>query len=500
MLNETHSDDRGIGRGTWWIVIGVTIARVVYLVAFCPYELAVDEAQYWDWSRPHHLSLSYVTKGPGIAWLIAASTRLLGNAEWAIRLPAALSTGVTMLALAALANRVGGRSAARLAVLAFCCIPVFSGTALLMTIDAPFIACWVLACLTAWSLREHATMGNWLALAVCLAAGFLFKYTILLLLPGLLIWFWLESDSPRVTARTITRLALATALFALLVSPVVLWNVRYGWPTLAHTLGHVSVVGPRHYDPRWTLELLGAQIGLVGPVLVLIVLSLMNARKNRAIDPGGWRVARFALATASPILLFYLAVSFLTRAEGNWPIAGYTTLLIPVALHVARGMSRSVWRWSLAYGAAAFVALFSMQWLEEVPYLTRAIPYHRVSGHQAFARRVDAAKKASGAFLVTSHYSDAALLAYYIPDHPPVRSASFFLEGRLTSYDFFEDTSLHDRALLGGSAVLIGATAEQWSRAFRFDSVQQSSVPGSQKPELLFGTNYNGVGARSAGH
>jgi len=54
-----------------------------------PYELVADEAQYWEWSR--HLEWSYHSKGPGIAWLVALATRTLGNAEWAIRVPAALS-------------------------------------------------------------------------------------------------------------------------------------------------------------------------------------------------------------------------------------------------------------------------------------------------------------------------------------------------------------------------------------------------------------------------
>ena len=83
----------------WPIVISA--ARVLFLIAFSPYELVGDEAQYWDWSR--HLDWSYYTKGPGVAWTIALSTWILGDAEWAIRMPAVLSGALSMLVLARLA-------------------------------------------------------------------------------------------------------------------------------------------------------------------------------------------------------------------------------------------------------------------------------------------------------------------------------------------------------------------------------------------------------------
>jgi hypothetical protein len=75
----------------WWrrtllLVLGVTLARVLYLVFLCPYTLIEDEAHYWEWSR--RLEWSYYTKGPGVAWSIAAATRLLGDHEFAVRLPA----------------------------------------------------------------------------------------------------------------------------------------------------------------------------------------------------------------------------------------------------------------------------------------------------------------------------------------------------------------------------------------------------------------------------
>ncbi|MBL8746158.1 MAG: glycosyltransferase family 39 protein, partial [Phycisphaerae bacterium] len=332
MTSDERTSDGRIGRAAMLLVLGVTLARIVYLVWLCPYELAADEAQYWDWSRASHLDLSYYSKGPGVAWLIAASTRVFGDAEWAIRLPAALSAGVSMLAVAALAGKVGGSRAAFAAAVAFCCVPAYHATAILMTIDSPYIACWALAALAAWSLRERGSLGGWLSLAACLGVGFLFKYTILLLVPGLVAWWWLERGRERVAASVLVRASAALVVFALIVSPVFIWNARNGWPTVSHLLGHLGAAGgdlpakatPRPVDPRWSLEFLGTQIGLIGPILAAMALAVADASRNRLVDTDGWRVARFGLATSLPILVFYFAVSFTTDVEGNWPIAGYT--------------------------------------------------------------------------------------------------------------------------------------------------------------------------------
>jgi 4-amino-4-deoxy-L-arabinose transferase-like glycosyltransferase len=74
----------------------------------------------------------------------------------------------------------------------FCLIPVFHGAAQFMTIDGPYVCCWILACRLAWQLfgqieRQQPSLGLWSALGLALGLGFLIKYTILLLIPGL-IW------------------------------------------------------------------------------------------------------------------------------------------------------------------------------------------------------------------------------------------------------------------------------------------------------------------------
>ena len=70
-------------QATIGLIIGVALMRLVAL-AISPVALYADETQYWIWSR--EFDWGYFSKPPMIAWLIAASTTLLGDSDFAVRL------------------------------------------------------------------------------------------------------------------------------------------------------------------------------------------------------------------------------------------------------------------------------------------------------------------------------------------------------------------------------------------------------------------------------
>lgn len=460
------------------LALGLLAARTAYLVWLCPYELVADEAHYWDWSR--RAELSYYSKGPGVAWAIRASTALFGHGEAAIRFPAVVAAAVAALAVAALARGLappGGRvRAGWLGALLVSLIPVYQGAALLMTIDGPYVACWALACLLAWRLRERLTSGGggvlWPALGLALGTGFLFKYTILLLVPGLLAFAFPRRLPAR---RWAAGLVACVATFLAAVTPVVAWNAAHGWPTVAHLLGRVGAPGGDEpvravwrYSPLATLDLLGSQLGLVGPLLVLsIALVLGDARAGEAR-------ARFAVACAAPVLLFYLALTLVSKVQGNWPVAGYVTLLAWAAARLAGSptprLARAL-RLSTAWGVATGLGMLALGPLARLPGLSRVVPLHRLAGHRERARQVEAAlevERARGAepLIIATRYGETSLLAYYLPSRPRVLCASHAFGGRRTAYDYFADTALDAPSLRGRTAVLVGAPAVAWSRAF----------------------------------
>ncbi|MBL8990398.1 MAG: glycosyltransferase family 39 protein, partial [Phycisphaerae bacterium] len=310
----------------------MSVLRVIYLVALCPYDLVEDEAFYWEWSR--HLDWSYTTKGPGIALCIRAATELFGSGEAGIRMVAVISMAVASLAAAGLAmdvcrRRHAGVWAAGMVALA----PALHMMGLITTIDGPTIACWAVGCWAGWRALMARSGPAWVALAASIALGTLVKYTVLLLPLGLVVFALVSRSSLRVHPRW--RLGAGLVLVATLaaLAPVVYWNAREGWPTFRHLVGHLNLPGGDHpgatrsgwgYSPTWTLELAAAQLGLLGPGALLGAGALLvRGRRRAALDEAlAPKAAAYLGWCAAGIFGFYLVVSFINRPQGNWPLPG----------------------------------------------------------------------------------------------------------------------------------------------------------------------------------
>ena len=67
-------------------VLAVLTGLRLAFLAWGGLDLSPDEAHYWEWSR--RLDLSYYSKGPLIAYLIAGLTAVFGTSAFGIRLGA----------------------------------------------------------------------------------------------------------------------------------------------------------------------------------------------------------------------------------------------------------------------------------------------------------------------------------------------------------------------------------------------------------------------------
>lgn len=365
-LSRTHPAVYAPWSASWravvLLVVGVAAARLLYLAFMCPYTLVEDEAFYWEWSR--RLAASYYSKGPGIAWTIAVATSIIGDTEFAVRFFAPIFAAGCGLLLASLAREASGEP--RAGFFAAACLglaPMFQVAGLLMTIDGPYAFCYALSCWAAWRAFARSSRAAWLLLGVALGIGFLYKYTILLLVPGLALFAFFNRRRLRTARHAWAWMLGAAGIFVACCAPVAWWNSLHGWPTIAHLLGHLGVKGGDipvtqgkdgwNYTPMWTIDFIGSQLAMIGPVLLLACIGAWREVRHQTVVAaedqtdgaesvtGGGRGLNggaFLLWCGAPVLVFYLLVSFVTEPEGNWALGAYLPACCLAGITVVRGM------------------------------------------------------------------------------------------------------------------------------------------------------------------
>lgn len=504
----------------WTMMIAACIAigfiRFIVLAFVSDLQLMGDEAFYWEWAqRP---ALSYYTKGPGIAWLIAISTSIFGDTEFGVRAFAPVCGTIVALCAGLLARPYSVRAGA-FAALLISCAPIFQGCSMLMTIDGPYAACWALACVAMRRAWLTETLTSWILTGIAVGIGFLFKYTILLLPLSWILFFAFSKRTAR--SSRMPGIALASCAATLCALPVIIWNMQEGWPTIAHLLGHLGLrggdmpvtqgAGGWNYSPLWTLEYIASQIGFIGPGLILGLLGAWRALR----DGGGSEsdeLKRYLACCALPLFVFYLLVSLIAEPEGNWPMgAGISALALAgiVMDEGVRAWDRRMKEWlalehprpfrgwwlrrpqsfsklvlfaSITIGVLTFVAFpLANQLLSMATRFTNFVPHvlpiARGTGAKIMAidaeSRLQSLREPShdDPFLISKAYGVSAQMRFYMAGNPVTYCSSERLgHGRKTQYDYWSDTDLRAQALKGQNALAIGGKREDWLPFFELVS------------------------------
>ena len=452
-----------------------TLARY-FFVASGQLDLVQDEAQYWDWSR--HMQLSYYSKGPLIAWIIALFTSIFGDTELGVRFGAILGSLAAQFILYFGIAKLMRRP--RLAVITLAILntmPLFLASGILMTTDNPLLVCWLAAlfCLHAAVLFPEKCW-PFAGFGVAMAVGVLAKYTMLGMLGVAALhacFLWRQGQLPKGHVSKIALVALAGTLAGFL--PILLWNMQHDWASFRH-VGRLAGVAPALADkpavfrPDRVLEYIGGQMGLVYPWWLFFMLYgggralVRSLRRKAGFSPRAAREAvEYALFAAGfwPIFLFFFVWSFHTRIYANWPGMCYASGVVLAAYGVdavlekyqtslgtsgvAAGKEASAIPWTRKLlpfwlGASA-VFCFLMYAQEPISRILpeRLNPAARLKGWEDLGRRVDEVRRTlpdpAKVFVFSDQYDVTAQLAFYVPGRPVTFCADF--GRRLNQYDFW---------------------------------------------------------------
>lgn len=285
------------------------VLGVVLLVANSWYGYHRDELYFRLLSKD--LSWGYFDQlGPATPALIRASTGLLGDTVWALRVPAVLCAVATVVLTALLAAELGaGRRGQVLAAIgtAVSAFPVMIGhTMLTSALDVPLT---MAALLFAARALVRGNPRWWAAAGVVIGVALYNKLLVVLIAGAVLLGLLVLG--PRAELRK-PWLWAGVALAVLIGSPNLIFQLTHGWPSM-----DVASALTEHNGTDNRITFVPFQLILLGPVLVPItVAGLIGLLRNRSLRALGvaYPVAAVVVLAAGgrpdyvvPLLLVLLA-------------------------------------------------------------------------------------------------------------------------------------------------------------------------------------------------
>lgn len=399
------------------LVVLIAAPALIRLWFAATLPLTEDEAYYRLWALAP--AMSYYDHPPMVGWLMAAGRWIAGDTALGLRLPAIIATAISTLALWRIAGLLIGRDLARLAALFAVTIPLLNVGAILMTPDTPSVLFVVLG---AWALAElnasrHETSHHanwWLAVGLFAGLGLLSKYTNFFF--GVTILVWLAALRSNWHGFRNWQLYAGGAIALAMFAPVILWNLAHDGASFSKQFGRVVDVGAT--KAIWQLELWGALILLVGPVLAgLAVLGLIETARRywRDNEPE----ACLLLALTLPLLIYFALHALHGRVLPNWLAPIYPFVAILAALGVQQIRKPTARRIASGAGArisAALTLLIHAHALQPV-YLSSKTkdPTHQLRGWPELTAEIaKTVENVGAAYIATTSYGTTGQLAFYL--------------------------------------------------------------------------------------
>ncbi|HEX3861588.1 MAG TPA: glycosyltransferase family 39 protein [Stellaceae bacterium] len=401
---------RDYARWTAAVIAVVTAIRLIWLGVQSA-GLYPDEAQYWFWAQ--HPAFGYYSKPPLVAWLIALTTGVFGDSEFAVRMAAPLLHAAAAAFVYAIGARLYDRRIGFWSALAYLTLPGVSLSALIISTDAVLLPCWAAALYAFIRARELGSgIGWWLVAGIAAGLGLLAKYAMAYWLASAIALVLLVPDERRQLKRLLLAVAIAVAIYL----PNLWWNWSHAFVSYRHLRDNAELSG-RLLHPQALLEFFGSQFGVVGPLFFIALLAILL----RPRDLAGQR-ARLLAVFSLPTLAMMLCLSLASRAEPNWAAPAYVSAIVLVVAWLFDGDRRRWLRVSIAVNIAAAVLLFGgVDALAAVGVTVPAKydPLHRLRGWHGLGRQVGALLASHpGLTLLADDRELLAALIYYVRPHP----------------------------------------------------------------------------------
>ena len=429
-------------------LLAVTVARLVWL-RVGGLDLYPDEAQYWLWSLTP--DWGYFSKPPLTAWIIRATTALLGDDEAAIRVAAPLLHFGTALIIFQIAHRLYDARIAAWSAVAYGTMPGVSLSSVIISTDVPLLFCWALALYGFVRAREPQGGRWWLLVGIAGGFGLLAKYAMAYFLISAVLFLVAVRDE----RRHLRGLLAATVLAFAIYSPNFFWNLDHGFVSYRHTEANADLHG-FVLHPLALAKFVGSQFGVFGPLNFASLLVTIVLWRRVFADRRALMLAVFAL----PTLAMMVCVSLLSRAEPNWAAPTY----VSAAILVTAFLIQRTWQFLVVISIAIHVAIAVLGFGERdiAAAIGWQIPgrydiLQRLHRGAALGRAVTGFMlEHPGEKLISDNREILASLIYYVRPHPFDALKWNPGRGAHDQFDLTADAKDH----VGESFIYVGSRSE----------------------------------------
>jgi 4-amino-4-deoxy-L-arabinose transferase-like glycosyltransferase len=285
---------------------------------------------------------------------------------------------------------------------------------------------WSLGLLFAYQAVFESKTASWLLLGLACGLGLLSKYTFVLFFISLALFLCFSKEQRKWLARWQPYCSMAIAILVCL--PNIIWNSRHAWISMLFQASHG--IGGR-LQPDSLGEFIGGQIGVLSLFpFVLLAIALGHAMKKSSDARILFLVTFFFV----PFSLFLIS-SMQKKVEANWAAPAYVSGLVCISIlweNLDKNKNRFLRGFTVFSVVFAMLTTIAILWHIQRPFLPLAPandPATQLRGWKQWALDIDSVRRLvdppRALPLAVNRYQEAALLAFYLPDHPKTIALNF---------------------------------------------------------------------------
>jgi len=443
------------------LVIGFFTALRLVVSPF--FGLGVDEAHYVLYAK--YLDLSYVDHPPMVGWVHAPFYYLFGTSEFLARLPAILIfAAVSYLAYRFMLRVSGSAKIAVMGALALNCSFMFNALGLMLLPDSLLLLFVFLLVFIAERIVRQNKPRDYVFMGVILGLMGLAKYTSVLLVPPLIIFFLIKKRQDIVFS---PYMFLAAFIAFIMIMPVIYWNYTHDFISFRYQGSHVF--GTLATSLFSFLKSIAAQFGAYSPFFFIIAFYGFFRSLSAKDD-----YSRLSVFFGGAIILFFLLTSFYERTLPHWPAIFYL-FFIPVGAYQLMVAERK-WKRGFLYFSIGFGLILTLFAYAELvgkflPFPDYKSPFRDIYGYPAIAKEADRIIKnnnsAAPKAIAVTNWTMGSRSMYY---SQPYGNEVFVIDKRKDQFDVWQKKEPYGYDLLFLNTYFHNMDIEKYARCDRVET------------------------------